>query len=232
MAQDIALFNMCDHKITEETLSISPITLRATLKYLTSRNISQIKVFRKYWNTIIPYGSWTLDTDGQTLIFTSGSVLTDSTLYPTPIYLCNYGTISGTCPKCKDTDVMNDARYESNGVLTNITDANKLKQYVKKALITKITSNSIHQDYGTYLSQLIGNRLTPEVFMKVNFTLENISQSLKSYQDESYNLNKKETLYDLADVEVKQLSPLDLGINITILNREYEEILTSIEGIL
>ena len=232
MSQDLALYNICDHKILEEPLSISPTTLRAKLNYPTSGNVLQIQVFRKYWDTIIPYGAWILDVDKQTLIFSSGSVLIDPTLMPQPIYLCDYITLAPNCPKCQGANVMSDITYLFNGQVLGISDSAKLKQYVKKALITNITSNALHQDYGTYLTQLIPNQLTPQVFMKINFTFENIAQTLIGYQSQSYNLNNKEILYDLTNVNMQQITPINLGINITILNREYEEIFTSIEGIL
>lgn len=176
---------------------------------------------------------WIIGADGKTITFDTGSVITNTDIYPFPIYLCNYVSLLDYCPKCLGSGVMQDARYILTGKVETVSDSEKLKQYIKKAIITAISTNPFHQEYGTYLSLLPGYQITPQLIMKINSTIENIAADLKSYQSDTYNLNKKETLYNISniDVNVDTTDPRILGINITVLNKEYEEISSTIETI-
>jgi hypothetical protein len=232
MSKDIALFNLCDHKISEEVLDINPTTLQSRLTYISNKNINLFNIFRKYWNTEIPSTQWTLDSTGQIITFLSGSVITDADLCPAPIYLCNYTALSGACPKCCSFDTMNDAMYGSDGKINYVENTDKLKQYIKKSFITNIKSNSFHPEYGTYLSYMIAQRLTPQAVLKINYTIDSIANTLKGYQEESFNLNDYEILYDIANINLEQTDSLTLGINITIYNRKYEQIVTTTEILL
>lgn len=241
MSNDLTLFSVCDHKMVEEQLTITVGgTTTAVLKYLTNKNTDNILVFRKYWNTVVPHYTgispyttgWSLGADGKTLTFTTGSVVTNTATYPFPIYLCNYIAVLNSCPKCSASAVMGDVKYDLYGKINCVSNADKLKQYVKKAIITGIASNNFHKEYGTYLFELPGYRLTPQTIMKINSTMENIASYLKSYQEESFNLNNYEILYNISDINIERTNERTLGVNLTILNREYEEIVSYTEAIL
>jgi len=228
MSIDYKLFNLCDHYMIEEELVISGLT--ATLKYTSNKSLNQMVVFRKYWGTEIV--GWTLGADAKTITFVSGSIITDTTIYPQPIYLCNYTANQIFCPKCQGSSVMKDMKYSSSGLIDEVADAEKLKQYLKKAIITTIESNSFHEDYGTYLSSLIGYRITPQMIVKMNFTIDQMGDSLKGYQNDSFNLNDKEIIYSISNIKIEQTDERTLGVNITVTNKEYVEIETYIEVLL
>ena len=97
-----------------------------------------------------------------------------------------------TCPRCNGTNVVKDIFITDSGNAKYVTEDNKIKQRVLKALMTPLGSSPYDVTFGSELNSLIGQPITENLRITLQKTIVNAVQNLIDNQDAS--LDSKERI--------------------------------------
>ena len=178
MSFDIKLTTKCDHLIYREqtTIDSDQHTIRTAYPIA---SIGTVKVY--VCGNLIPNTMYNVVND-----FNDPTVrviyLKNRWKSPTDYFEINYLTTINYCNKCLGSGYYDDLSYDTQGNLAVVKDEYLLMQNVEKFTITKITSNPFHQEIGSALESLIGQRVTNISFLISQITSQ-VTMSLKKLQD-------------------------------------------------
>lgn len=177
----------------QDLYKLGPLQWTASLEYPYDNNIMHIRE----WNTTEGLTSFTWHKDGVTnytvqdsqhLIFNSldGLCLVDGTtlLYPKNFYLANYTTPKSYCPKCYTTGLLSDVGYDFVGRMNVVDKKERVGQMIQKALLIKKGANIYHPEYGSILGDLVGQKLTPLLIVRIQQSITDCINQLIIYQNE------------------------------------------------
>ncbi len=237
----------CDHRIVDLEVDINGLTpdYYSNLQYTCDGNSNGVEV-REYASTegLSNYAynlhgmtNWTLSNNNTRISWNTGGLLEgvasfvdgSTLIYPPQKYLITYGTLADSCPKCID-GVSGDINFEGDGSLEIVERHKKIRQLVRKALLTGQVSNAFHEGYGSTLGDAIGTKNT---FLKQAMMQKTIQDSLNyiiESQGEETGLPVQDLILRVSDIyaEIDPGNPTQMNIQVTVTNGKYEEIMTGI----
>ena len=187
MSFDIKLTAKCDHLVYREQTTIdADLHILRTLYPIAS--IGTVRVYA--CGNLIPNTMYNIVNDPND---TAVRVIYFKNRWKSPsdFFEINYLTMINYCNKCIGTGYLDDPNYDTQGNLAVLKDEYLLMQNVEKFVITEITSNPFHQEIGTALNSLIGQRVTNLSFLISQITSQ-VTMGLKKLQDFQTQLIKAE----------------------------------------
>jgi len=240
----------CNHLVIDYPLSLDGISPNyyANLLYPSNKNTNDIDVrewgategMTNYSYNLHGMTNWSLNTGGTRINFNtqtgigvgSASFVDGSTMiYPPKKYVATYNTLIDNCPKCSGTGRSNDINIEGDGSLETLRRANKIRQQVRKAVMTLQSSNAFHEGYGSVLSESIGSKLTFLKKVYIQKTIQDAINYLIESQGEESGVPVEDLILRISDMRLEQdqTDPRKLNIQITVTNGKYEEISTGVK---
>jgi phage baseplate assembly protein W len=140
------------------------VDLDADLKTLTLpypvASVASLRV--RVNNVIIPYERYTVSTRRKSLSDLLESVITfkEKVKDYEPIVELRFVTVVNYCPKCLGLSTLDDFFIEGHGDIKTISKENLLLQQLEKIIITKLSSNTFHQWYGSSIHSFIGTKIS------------------------------------------------------------------------
>ena len=116
----------------------------------------------------------------------------DPAIVPPNKYLADFIFVPDTCPRCNGTNVVKDIFITDSGNAKYVTEDNKIKQRILKALMTPLGSSPYDVTFGSELNSLIGQPITENLRITLQKTIVNAVQNLIDNQDAS--LDSKERI--------------------------------------
>lgn len=158
MSYDIKLQNFCDHKILWARAQLETDRKTVYLPYPVA-SVASLKV--RVNGEISPPSTFTIKSVRQHL---SLAVITNieylkKIKHFDPIIEAFYTTVPDTCPKCLNVKTVDDFLVNGHGDVETVSKELLLLQQVEKIIVTKLSSNSFHNWYGTELHSLIGTKI-------------------------------------------------------------------------
>jgi len=244
--KDILIEKYCTHQIFDEAITVQGSSPDYFAEFKSKSNGASSSIEVRDFHTTEALTNYNYDIQGMTHwqlnatnhrrinfnhlgIGGSGSasfVDGNTQIYPSPKYLASYRTITNECPRCQGTNIQKDIDIVSTGDLATLEGKDKLRQQVMKVILTRLTSNPFHSEYGSSLNSIIDKKLD-------NFTRliihQSISEAIKYLQDVQTNLldlPASETILRLSSLSIVDSveSPNKVSITISILSGDYEEI--------
>ena len=206
MSFDLNLNTACNHEIFRELSLIDstrhilrldkPLAVTASLSVYATDNL-------------IPASMYTIIDDPQ---HNGNKVISFKQKWksPTDYFETTYYTIAQYCPKCVNTNYLDDITYDVRGDLIENRDETLLLQNAEKFTITNMGSNVFYTFIGTSLVSLIGSKVSNPSFMISQITSE-ISRAFQKFKDiqSQYQLTGRamtpgETLKTVNNIQVTQ----------------------------
>ena len=249
MSIDFNLLNSCDHKYMQiiEIEGSSP-SYFADLDFTCNPNLSTITIldgntcseealFGMNNSTFEGITNFYIDpSTNKRILFgaypvDSGMVFPnpDSRHVPSDKYFCSYIVKTEECPKCIGSKIVQDISIDATGRISTISGSEKIKQQIRKIIMT-LSGNSLYDSaYGSTLQSLIGQKLNAYTAANLQFSVLDSINHLIDLQNAS-NLPPEETIKSISNIEAVQDAndPRKININIIVISQNYEEISTSI----
>jgi len=209
MSQEVAIFRICDHFVTEDLLFINSDFQSISI----NRPIGSQKNFElKRDGFVIPttsrnYGySLAIDPNNNALQVVQFKKLQQSS---DDFFELSYYTVQGWCPKCNTLNVYFDWVFDNSGRLVLIKNEQKLLQDVIKGTLTIEGSNTYHTWYGTVLQSLIGGKIAnfPNLQVLLGNDVRDFINNLKSLQAKQaliQTVTPQEMINNLVSINVSQ----------------------------
>jgi len=248
MPIDVQIGRVCDHRITDETLTLNGLSpyYYSDLRFPTNLNAQQIEVREFFTTESNQHYVYILDgiTDFKLigdqrlefneLLFAPGVNFVEGSTFviPNRIYLANYIAPLAVCPKCLSAKSFRDIGFNQMGQLAEVTSTNRVRQNVSKALLTVIGNNVFNPDYGSTLSFAIGEKLTPTIFFKLQQSIVNAIQGLIEIQAQEVDtLPADEILLGLNNlsIDIDQVDPRLINIVIDVLVGTFDSVTTNLQ---
>lgn len=120
------------------------------------------------------------------------TINTDANIIPAPKYLADFIFVPDTCPRCSGTGIVKDINISDSGNVVYVTEGNKIKQRILKALMTPLGTSPYDATFGSEINNLIGQPITENLRIILQKTIVNAVQNLIDNQDAS--LDSKERI--------------------------------------
>lgn len=240
---DMKLQNACNHKIYQLITieGISP-NYYTQLDYIPNQqrqgvyvgeytNENDIETFALQGNGIT---NWQYDSSEPTKInFPYNpdlpSVDGNIELQPKPIYVMSYYALASNCPKCNNTHINSDIDFNEIGKIKEVTGYGKVKQQLVKILLTVIGDNLYDSEYGSQISNSIGQKFTSYMAANIQYSIYRAVQHLIKIQQENL-LPDNETIVELSNIKVEQTSDVRaLRLSISVVTADYQEVSTGLK---
>lgn len=147
-------------------------------------------------------------------------------------YIVDYNTTPNSCPHCKGFMFKNDLKLNNLGKLDIVVNTPKLVQQIMKAILTPKGKNIYYLNYGTFITQLIGEKNIGLSFLIRSEIREQLTriksihmQILSNYKD---FYTPYEILYDLLGMEILKSQSKEVSIKLTLQTGALEKITTQI----
>ncbi len=237
---------VCDHQIIDEVLTVDGNTpsYYANIQYVFNEETSLIQLrefsatdgMTNYSYTQHGITNWELASSRQISFNVDGisgvaSMVDGSThINPAKEYLLSYATTLANCPKCLGTSTMYDVGFDGLGKIKEVTGREKLRQQVRKILLTKFGNNEFYETYGAKLQNLIGSKFNVRAQIMIQEYIRQALSELKSIQANEPDLPLSEMLIGIHKLEVERDSVeiRQANVSLTVTNGEYEDIKTGI----
>lgn len=248
---DMKLQNPCNHKIYQliEISGISP-NYYTYLDYIPNQQIKNVYV-GEYTNendietfamqgsgglsnSLVGITNWTYDSTEPTKInFPYNpdipSVDGNKELQPKPVYVMSYFALAANCPKCNNTHINSDIDFNEIGKVKEVTGYGKVKQQLIKILLTVIGDNLYDSEYGSQISNSIGQKFTSYLSANIQYSIYKAVQHLMKIQQENL-LPDNETIVELSNIKVEQTSDVRaLKLSISVITADYQEVSTGLK---
>lgn len=249
--KDLKLNNLCDHHITQ-LITISGISpdYYTYLDYVP--NPTRSGVYVNDYNTSDDLDNFAMQgIDGQCMSFVGitnwtydqqepakinfpynadiKSVDGNKDLQPKPVYVMSYYALAANCPKCNGTSNVSDISFDDVGRLTEVTGHGKVKQQLIKILLTVIGDNLYDSQYGSQISNAVGQKFTAYISANIQYSVYKAVQHLMKIQQEN-NLPDDETIVDLSNIKVEDVKDVRaLKFSISVITADYQEVSTSLK---
>ena len=240
---DMKLQNACDHKIYQliEISGISP-NYYTYLDYIPNKqrqgvyvgeytNENEIETFALNVNGIT---NWQYDANEPTKINFQynpdiPSVDGNKELKPKPIYVMSYFALSANCPKCNNTHIDSDIDFDKIGKIKEVTSYGKVKQQLVKILLTVIGDNLYDSEYGSQISNSVGQKFTSYMAANIQYSIYKAVQHLIKIQQENL-LPDNETILELSNIRVEETKDVRaLQLSISVITADYQETSVSLK---
>lgn len=240
--KDIKLFNLCDHKIIDEIITIEGSSPSFTSKLFAASNKNKITTFIRGYDavasstifskTLVGITNYSFSADGQTIIF-GGDPVNISTIFPdnTPtrvppfVYKADYVCVSSSCPRCRGTKSVKDIFVSTTGKLLTVETRDKIKERILKTLLTYKGTNVNDENYGSGLQDLIGEEIS--LYTSIRLQKE-IQDAINHLMDLQYteNLTPEETITRISNLSIEQdtTDPTLLNVLISVTTASYDEV--------
>lgn len=185
-------------------------------------------------NSLVGITNWQFDNVEPTKInfpYSADCVSVDGNkdLIPKPVYVMAYQTLATNCPKCNNTFAVDDIEFDNVGRIFEVTSYGKVKQQLIKILLTVIGDNLYDSDYGSQISNSIGQKFTQYISANIQYSIYTAVQHLMKIQQEN-NLPADETIAELSSITVEPTQdPRKLQLSIKVLTQDYKEVSTSLK---
>lgn len=254
---DLINNRLCDHKIFDEKLTLQGASPNyfAILKYQSNndptkfdiREFAETDGITGYSYTINGFTNWALSPDGRQINFNSlglggggtgvASFADGATLIiPSKVYVSTYYTLDTICPLHdlpgpQSSPIQKDININESGQLTTVTGKDKVRQAVMKALLTAVGSNKFNSTYGSWLSNVIGQKFD----MYAQFTIQQSIQDavdflIQQQQQATTFIPQDERIFKVSSVNVStsDTSPVTIRVSVNILTGSYENVEVSL----
>lgn len=227
MSIDFKIFSICDHFIAKEVIQIDSDLKTIRIPRVTSSSNVSLYINGFLTNSDSLVNEFTLEEDETSyklqkkkIVFKNKRKAHDD------FFEVSYPVISTLCPKCTGLRVLNDESYNNLGLITTVSNEEKLLQEVKKGLLTKLGSNPFHTWWGTKISQLIGTKvhnvdaIRAIIIQEVSIFLEKYLD-IQTHQSQYQSVTDREAFYQtlLVDVEPNPEDPTIWTISVIFQNR-------------
>jgi hypothetical protein len=208
MSYDLKLQNACDHLIQWVSSTLSSDQKTVNLPYPLSSS-SSLKV--RVNNVIIPSDIFTVTTlrNNITNLVNSRVIFNNKIKDFEPIVELKYVTLSVYCPKCLGNSVVDDFFVEGHGDYKTISKELLLLQQLEKIIVTKLSSNSFHDWYGSNIHSFVGKKISDRDLLnsKIKDQIGVAIEKLKNIQKQMISSGRKfddgELFGRLLDIEIK-----------------------------
>ena len=248
---DMKLQNKCDHKIYQLITieGISP-NYYAYLDYIPNQQTQNVYVgqyttetdienfalqgFGGLSNSLVGITNWTYDPIEPTKInfpYNPEIVSVDGNkeLKPQPVYVMSYFALAGNCPKCNNTHIESDISFDNVGRMTVVTGHGKVKQQLVKILLTVIGDNLYDSEYGSQISNSVGQKFTSYITANIQYSIYKAVQHLMKIQQENL-LPDDETIVELSNIKVEETKDVRaLKLSISVITADYQEVSTTLK---
>jgi len=219
--KDVKNKTFCDHLIKDEKIDLifdSNIQkYYCVTKYKHTKNKKMIKIKEYYSDKEIE----DIDIDQFNRIVINQLDVNLNSL-PKPIFLIEYVVELNSCPKCYGTKELYDIYPTPKADIATLTNLAKVQNYIIKALKTELNSNILHLDYGTTLSELIGQKLTPISIALVKKIIYETIDKLIEYQNDEIDIPAEQRIYSIGELIITNpdLRTIEINIQIILQNAE------------
>ncbi|MHA1410878.1 MAG: hypothetical protein ACTSQY_11320 [Candidatus Odinarchaeia archaeon] len=219
--KDVKNKTFCDHLIKDEKIDLifdSNIQkYYCVTKYKHTKNKKMIKIKEYYSDKEIE----DIDIDQSNRIIINQLDVNLNSL-PKPIFLIEYVVELNSCPKCYGTKELYDIYPTPKADIATLTNLAKVQNYIIKALKTELNSNILHLDYGTTLSELIGQKLTPISIALVKKIIYETIDKLIEYQNDEIDIPAEQRIYSIGELIITNpdLRTIEINIQIILQNAE------------
>lgn len=221
---DLRIQRNCSHEIFAETATIQGTSpnyfsiLRfpcdGSSNFVSVREFSKTESMNDFIYARDGFTNWTLSTDNRQInwntqgIGVSGSAsFLDGTSFilPQPTWILDYRTTINNCPLCTPAlPVSKDIEFDPYGQIRTVSGTDKVKQQLFKALLTYLGSNSIIPDYGSTLSDGIGQKFDSFTEYSIYSSVMQAIQFLINEQANQSNLPLNETILSASSIGAVQ----------------------------
>lgn len=240
---DMKLQNACNHKIYQlitiegispnyyTYLDYEPNKTRKGVYVGEYTNENDIETFALQGNGIT---NWQYDLSEPTKINFPynpdiASVDGNKDLQPKPIYAMSYYALASNCPKCNNTHINSDIDFNEVGKIKEVTGYGKVKQQLIKILLTVIGDNLYDSEYGSQISNSIGQKFTSYMAANIQYSIYRAVQHLMKIQQEN-NLPDNETIAELSNIQVEKADDVRaLKLSISVITADYQEVSTGLK---
>lgn len=240
---DMKLQNNCNHRIyqliTIEGISPNYYTYLDYIPNQETKNVyvgqytndNDIENFALQGNGIT---NWHYDsTEPSKILFPYNpnmlSVDGNKELVPEPIYVMSYYTLASNCPKCNGSHIDADIDFNQVGKIKETTGYGKVKQQLVKILLTVIGDNLYDNEYGSQISNSVGQKFTSYLTANIQYSIYRAVQHLMKIQQENL-LPDNETIVELSNIKVEQTSDVRaIKLSISVITADYQEVSTGLK---
>lgn len=126
------------------------------------------------------------------------------------------------CPKCYGKGYYFDVNFDNNGIIVTTENSIKLQQEMLKVIIDKKYQNVYHPTWGSEFDYVIGSKNININKNKMEVIVRSALEHLKAIQISTNknfkNLTDAELLNEIEYIEIKNLGPTGIAINVTVSN--------------
>lgn len=207
MSFDIKLETVCNHRIFRElvTLASDRRSIRVAQPITSTNNV---EVYAS--NNLIPNTMYNIVRDPEAVDTPQNRMIFLNYKWKAvkDYFEISYTTLGSYCPKCAGLNIINDISYNIKGDLITLTDERLLLQNLEKFVVTEKGSNSLQPAIGTYLFQLVGQKindgsyLTSKITQQINATLATLKSMQQQYQASGRPVTSGELLMSVNNINV------------------------------
>jgi phage baseplate assembly protein W len=242
---DYRIGTSCDHYIFDLALDIDGTSpgYTSTLLYehngdataITIREFSSTEGLTNFLRNVNGITNFSLDNTDPTLLhfntlgFPPGVNYVEglTVVQPSKLYLASYTTTTASCPLCAATNVRRDVSFDRAGSFNVIAGHAKVSQQVLKILLTTVGSNRLNADYGSLLSQSIGQRLDLALEFQIQQSVQTaINLLIDQQRQTTQDLPLDETIVRLSALQLTRDAndPRVLQIVVKVTTADLEEV--------
>jgi hypothetical protein len=244
--EEFKLYGICNHRV-QEILSIAGTSpsFTADLKYTSNGNRDLVSILNLVeYDGLCLFGvdvpgitNWSFSADKKQVQF--GTLYPvdagmefpnpDSSYIPANVYFCTYTTALDSCPKCNGIKYDFDMHFDNAGRVIVVQGHEKIRQQLVKALLTVRGSNLFDSDYGSVLSETIGNKIDSYLAARIQFSILECLNHLIDIQN-NQGLPDDERIVSISDVTATRSAtePRTIEITATVMCADYQEVNTSL----
>lgn len=150
-------------------------------------------------------------------------------LKPRPVYVMSYYAKATACPKCNNTHINADIDFNEVGKIKEVTGYGKVKQQLVKILLTVIGDNLYDNEYGSQISNSVGQKFTSYITANIQYSIYKAVQHLMKIQQGNY-LPDNETIVELSNIKVEEVKDVRaLKLSISVITADYQEVSTGLK---
>lgn len=245
----------CDHKIFDETLTLQGTSPNyfSILTHVANGNTDAIEIrefsetngLTNYLYLLNGMTNWSLSSDGRQINFNSlglggggtgaASFVDGSTMIQPPkVYMATYYALDTSCPLHgpvgrNQSPIQKDIHINNQGRFSVVTGKDKVRQMVLKALLTVLGANTFRNEYGSWISNMVGQKFSLLTQFNVQQSVQDTVDLLIQQQQLQPYIPLDETILRVSSLSIVMDETSDpkrriMQVSLVVMVGTYEEV--------